>query len=50
MLQGQGMGGGGGGGSGRSAPQAPHWQQQVYNSNANNSAPMWYNGGPMPDK
>lgn len=46
MLQGQGMGGGGGGGQ-RAAPQAPHWQQQVYNSN---SSPMWYNGGPMPEK
>lgn len=45
MLQGQGMGGGGGGGGQRAAPQAPHWQQQVYNS-----SPMWYNGGPMPDK
>lgn len=45
LLQGNGMGGGGGGAP---APSAPHWQQQVYNPNS--TGPMWYNGGPIPDK
>lgn len=37
-----------GGGGGAPAPQVqrPHWQQQVYTPN---TAPMWYNGGPMPE-